>query len=75
MDKRKTFMDVHQALDWVSALSEAECDGGEVSGQSHVSWVDSTSDRSLCDGHCTLNSRGFIYLALNKVLCREKWCI
>ena len=32
MDKRKTFMDAHQALDWVNALSEAESDGGEVSG-------------------------------------------
>ena len=37
MDKRKTFMDVHQALDWVNALSEAESDGGEVSGLSDVS--------------------------------------
>ena len=41
MDKTKTFMDVHQALDWVNALSEAESDGGEVSGLSDVSWVDS----------------------------------
>ena len=32
-------MDVHQALDWVNALSEAESDGGEVSGLSDVSWV------------------------------------
>ena len=38
-------MDVHQALDWVNALSEAE------SGLSDVSWVDSGS---LFHGHCTL---------------------
>ena len=44
MDKRKTFMDVNQTLDLVSALSEAECDGGEGSGLSDVSWVDSASD-------------------------------
>ena len=44
MDNRKTFMDVHQALDWVNALSEAESDGGEVSGLTDdVSWVDSSS--------------------------------
>ena len=42
MDKRKTFMDVHQALDWVNALSEAESDGGEVSGLSgsfYIVWL------------------------------------
>ena len=39
MDKRKTFMDVHQTLDWVNAFSEAESDGGEVSGLSDVTWV------------------------------------
>ena len=47
MDKRKTFMDVHQALDWVNALSEAESDGGEISGLSDVSWADSASEGSL----------------------------
>ena len=30
MDNRKTFMDVHQALDWVNALSEAESDDGVI---------------------------------------------
>ena len=54
MDKRKTFMDVHQALDWVNALSEAESDGGEASGLSDVSWADSASEGSLFHGHCTL---------------------
>ena len=54
MDKRKTFMDVYQELDWVNALTEAESDGGEVSGLSDVSWVDSESERSLFQGHCTL---------------------
>ena len=47
MDKRKTFMDVHQTSDWVNALSEAESDGGEVSGLSDVSWVDSASEGSI----------------------------
>ena len=47
MDKRKTFMEVHQALKWVNALSEAESDGGEVSGLSDVG--------SLFHGHCTLH--------------------
>ena len=45
MDNRKTLMDVHQALDWVNALSEAESDGGEVSGLSDVSWVESASEQ------------------------------
>ena len=36
MDKRTTFMDD----------SEAESDGGEVSGLNNVSWVDSASDGS-----------------------------
>ena len=53
MDKRKTFMDVHQALDWVNALSEAESDGGEVSGRSDVSWFHSASEGSLFHGHYT----------------------
>ena len=35
-------------------MSEAESDGGEVSGLSDVSWVDSTSEGSLFHGHCTL---------------------
>ena len=30
-------MDVHQELDWVNELSEAESDGGEVSGLRDVS--------------------------------------
>ena len=47
-------MDVHQALDWVNALSEAESDGGEASGLSDVSWADSASEGSLFHGHCTL---------------------
>ena len=47
--QRKTFLDVHQALDWVSALSEAESDG-----PGDVSWVDSASEGSLFHGHCTL---------------------
>ena len=42
-------MDVHQASDWVNALSEAESDGGEVSGD--VSWVDSASEGSLFHSH------------------------
>ena len=53
MDKRKTFMDVHHTLDWVKALSEAESDGGDVSGLSDVSWADSASEGSLFHGHCT----------------------
>ena len=44
---------VHQALDWVNALREAESDGGEVSGQSDVSWVDSASEGSLWHGQRT----------------------
>ena len=47
-------MDVHQVLDWTNALSEAESDGGEVSGLSDVSWVDSASEGSLFHGQCTL---------------------
>ena len=47
MDKRKTFLDVHQALDWVKALSEAESDSGEFSGLSDVSWVDSASTQNI----------------------------
>ena len=35
-------------------MSEAECDGGEVSGLSDVSWVVSASEGSLFHGHCTL---------------------
>ena len=52
MGDRNTFMNAHQTLDWVNALSEAESDGGEVSGLSDVSWVDSAG--SLSHGHCTL---------------------
>ena len=62
IDNRKTFMDVHQALDWISALSEAESDGGEVSGLSDVSWVDSASAGSLFHVPCTGTS--LIYLSL-----------
>ena len=35
--RERHLLDVHQALDWVNALSEAESDGGEVSGLSDVS--------------------------------------
>ena len=42
MDKTiKTFMDVHQTLDWINALSEAESDGGEDSGLSDVHYCTS----------------------------------
>ena len=47
-------MDVHQALDWVNALSKAESDGGEVSGLNDVSWADSASEGSLIHGQCAL---------------------
>ena len=57
-------MDVHQALDWVNALSEAESDGGEVSGLSDVSRVHSASEGSLFHGLYTLNMYNFNHLSL-----------
>ncbi|KAJ4948879.1 hypothetical protein JOQ06_020402 [Pogonophryne albipinna] len=46
MDKRKRLMNVQEALELLNRLSEAESDGGEVSGLSDVSWVCSASDGS-----------------------------
>ncbi|KAJ4934894.1 hypothetical protein JOQ06_007675 [Pogonophryne albipinna] len=39
MDKRKRLMNVQEALELLNRLSEAESDGGEVSGLSDVSWL------------------------------------
>ncbi|XP_010774079.1 uncharacterized protein, partial [Notothenia coriiceps] len=46
MDKRKRLMNVQEALALLNRLSEAESDGGEVSGLSDLSWVCSASDGS-----------------------------
>ncbi|XP_071061469.1 piggyBac transposable element-derived protein 4-like [Pseudochaenichthys georgianus] len=46
MDKRKRLMNVQEALALLNRMSEAESDGGEVSGLSDVSWVCSASDGS-----------------------------
>ena len=51
--------DVHQALDWVNALSEAGSDDGEVSGLSDVSSADSASAFIIIQ-HYYLRQGGYV---------------